>query len=73
MSIALSTILGVLFIGLKLTHCIDWSWIWVLCPFWIGYAISIGFILVAFLFVGGMAAVFGLRQSNVPVRHRRFP
>lgn len=28
------SLLGLLFIGLKLTKCIDWSWWWVLSPFW---------------------------------------
>ncbi len=27
-------LLGVMFIGLKLTGHIDWSWWWVLSPFW---------------------------------------
>lgn len=27
-------LLGVLFIGLKLTNHITWSWWWVLAPFW---------------------------------------
>ena len=27
------SLLGILFIGLKLTHYIDWSWWWVLSPF----------------------------------------
>lgn len=27
-------LLGVLFIGLKLGGAIDWSWWWVLAPFW---------------------------------------
>ena len=27
-------LLGLMFIGLKLTHQIDWSWWWVLAPFW---------------------------------------
>lgn len=27
--------LGLLFMGLKLSHKIDWSWWWVTCPFWI--------------------------------------
>lgn len=31
----LTTLLLVLFIGLKLTNYIAWSWIWVLSPFWI--------------------------------------
>lgn len=26
--------LGILFIGLKLAHVIDWSWWWVLTPLW---------------------------------------
>ena len=31
-----STVLGLIFIVLKLVGVIDWSWIWVLSPFWIG-------------------------------------
>lgn len=26
--------LGVLFVGLKLAHVIEWSWLWVTAPFW---------------------------------------
>ena len=32
---SLSTLLVVLFIGLKLGHVIDWSWVWVLSPLWL--------------------------------------
>ena len=28
-------LLLVMFIVLKLSGLIDWSWVWVLCPFWI--------------------------------------
>lgn len=38
-------LLGVLFIGLKLCHVIDWSWWWVLAPFWGGFAIFLAIIL----------------------------
>lgn len=31
--------LGVLFVGLKLTGHIDWSWWWVTAPFWGGIAL----------------------------------
>ena len=31
--------LGILFVGLKLTGYIDWSWWWVTAPFWGGVAI----------------------------------
>lgn len=32
-------ILGLIFITLKLTGHITWSWLWVLSPFWIPFAI----------------------------------
>lgn len=38
--------LTVLFIGLKLTGYIDWTWIWVLSPLWIGFAFSISVVLI---------------------------
>lgn len=38
-------LLTILFIGLKLTGYIDWSWTWVLSPLWI----SIGFALFVVL------------------------
>ena len=40
------TILGILFIGLKLTHFIDWSWWLVLLPIYGGLL----FILIVALF-----------------------
>lgn len=42
--------LGILFVGLKLTGYIDWSWWWVTAPFWGGFAI-----LLVILMVIGMA------------------
>ena len=36
-------LLTILFIGLKLTGFISWSWLWILCPMWIP--------LLLFLFV----------------------
>ncbi|MFO0449624.1 MAG: hypothetical protein ACK52I_13365 [Pseudomonadota bacterium] len=44
--IGLSGMLTVLFVGLKLTHYIDWSWWWVLSP----TLIPIGVLLLIFLF-----------------------
>ena len=37
----LSGVLGVVFIVLKLVGVIDWSWWWVLSPFWIQLALII--------------------------------
>ncbi len=39
-------LLTILFIGLKLTHNIDWSWWWVLCPLWIGFLLVIVIIVI---------------------------
>lgn len=32
-------LLAVLFIGLKLTGHVDWSWLWVLSPLWLPFAL----------------------------------
>jgi len=45
--IGVGGLLGVLFVALKLTHVIDWSWWWVLAPFWGGLAIVL-IVLVVF-------------------------
>ena len=37
----LGTLLTVLFVGLKLCNVITWSWVWVLSPLWIGWALGI--------------------------------
>lgn len=44
--------LTILFIALKLTGVISWSWVWVLSPLWI----SIGLLILLFvvLFVGAV-------------------
>ena len=47
--IGLSGLLTVLFVGLKLTNYINWSWIWVLAPLWIPVAIGVGLISIAVL------------------------
>ena len=52
--ISLTSLLGLLFIALKLTNAIDWSWWWVTCPFWGPVAIfavlSIGFGILTAVF-----------------------
>ena len=44
-------LLTVLFIGLKLTGHVDWSWWWVLSPIWISLLIGITFMLIALVIV----------------------
>lgn len=45
--IGFCSLLAVLFIGLKLTDNIDWSWWWVLSPLWIPAAIVLA--IIAFM------------------------
>lgn len=45
-------LLLVLFVALKLTGVIAWSWLWVLSPAWIGLAIALLFWLGSMLFIG---------------------
>ena len=44
-------LLGVLFVALKLTGFIDWSWWWVTAPFWGGFALGFGIMLVSYLVI----------------------
>ena len=45
------TLLGVLFIALKLCNVITWPWVWVLAPIWIPIVLSILIITFVVLFV----------------------
>lgn len=51
-------LLGVLFIGLKLTGYINWSWWWVTAPFWGGLAV-VGVVLIAVGLLFCFTRVFG--------------
>lgn len=55
--IGFSGLLGLLFIALKLCGVIDWSWWWVLAPFWIPIALVVVIIIIA---IG--IAIFGKRE-----------
>lgn len=50
MKVSFLSLLALVFIILKLTGHIAWSWWWVLCPLWGGFLLGMGFLLfVAFL------------------------
>lgn len=40
-------ILGLIFITLKLTGHITWSWLWVLSPFWVPLGLALLIFLIA--------------------------
>ena len=52
-----TTILFIVFLVLKLTHTIDWSWWWVTSPLWIPIAIGVSILAVIFL-IGLLVAIF---------------
>ena len=53
-------LLTVLFIGLKLTNYIQWSWLWVLSPLWIPFAI-----VISILFVVGVVWLTVLSTATI--------
>ncbi len=61
-------LLTVLFIGLKLTDHIDWSWWWVLAPIWIVpgalIALSLGALLIAWMIDVGKKVKRQLRSPR---------
>lgn len=42
-------LLGILFIGLKLCGVIGWSWLWVLCPLWLPFAVALGAVVIGLI------------------------
>ena len=50
--------LGILFVALKLTGHIAWSWFWVTSPFWIGAVLALCFM--------ALFAIVAIAGSRVP-------
>lgn len=50
-------LLTILFIGLKLTGYIAWSWWWVLSPLWIGLAFGLAMLAVVGAVLGAVALI----------------
>jgi hypothetical protein len=59
----LTYIITALFIGLKLTNQIDWSWLLVLSPLPIGFVIQWFFVSV-FIFLGNLAGEANEKRRN---------
>jgi len=59
------SLLLVIFIILKLTKIIDWSWLWILSPLWIGVALGILFFIVIGLIL--LATVIGMMRKDSKV------
>lgn len=58
------TLLTVAFIVLKVTHLIDWPWVWVLAPIWIPVGIVLAAIVVVLIVVLTKEAIRSLERRN---------
>lgn len=47
MKMGICSVLGLIFVTLKLTGVIAWSWLWVLLPFWGPVALGLVLLLLA--------------------------
>lgn len=64
--------LTILFVALKLTNVIHWSWVWVLSPLWIGVVVVAAVLfLAAFGFL--VKAMYKDRRRRAERRAKRFP
>lgn len=61
--IGFAGLLTVLFIGLKLTEVIAWSWWWVLSPMWISLILAAVILLVAF-FIAAFASCVVMKDRE---------
>ena len=58
------TLLAVAFIVLKVTHLIDWPWVWVLAPIWIPVGIVLAAIVVVLIVVLTKETIRSLERRN---------
>jgi hypothetical protein len=62
--LSLSAVLFIVFLVLKLTGNIDWSWWWVTSPLWIPFAIGLFLVGVVFLVIV-TALIFGVSVEDI--------
>lgn len=54
--------LTLVFLILKLTHVIDWAWIWIFAPIWIPLGIVLTVLLLYYFIVLIVAVVTAIRE-----------
>jgi hypothetical protein len=70
--IGVTSILFLIFLTLKLTNNIDWSWWWVTSPIWIPVCIVLIVFLFAFLFFFGWAVILLSRGVDADTIREKF-
>ncbi len=61
--ISLSVVILLIFLVLKLTKLIDWSWVWVLSPLWIPFALV--FIVISLGTLSGLIRILHERLNKL--------
>jgi hypothetical protein len=49
--IGFSGLLTIMFIALKLTGHLDWSWVWILSPLWISIILALLIFFIVYIFL----------------------
>jgi hypothetical protein len=62
--LSLSAVLFIVFLVLKLTGNIDWSWWWVTSPLWIPLALGLAIVGLVFLIII-VALIFGASVEDI--------
>lgn len=69
--ISLTGVLFVLFLVLKLTGNIDWSWWWVTSPLWIPVVLAFSFLIIL-MFSVILLMVFGFSADDIKNKFERY-
>jgi len=69
--IGLTGVLFVVFLVLKLTGNIDWSWWWVTSPLWIPVALVVSIFLVA-VFIIMLLLIFGFNIDDLKNKFEKY-
>lgn len=62
--LSITSVLFIVFLVLKLTGNIDWSWWWVTSPLWIPIALVLGIVFISILIVI-VALIFGASIDDI--------
>ena len=68
---SLSSVLFIVFLILKLTKVITWSWWWVTSPLWIPVALGLSILVLAFLLVI-VALSFGMSIEEIKEKAQKY-
>ncbi len=69
--IGLTGVLFVVFLVLKLTGNIDWSWWWVTSPLWIPVALALSFFVIIFFLII-LLLIFGFSPEDLKNRFEKY-